>query len=94
MVETVLGCGGDEVSVMPVVYPHGAVSVSSLSYFSSVGSSSKPYHTPLPLSLGVHPIQEYYKKKRGRNLKYIKPQEEKAKHEEQRKKIRVTVRAK
>ena len=28
-----VGCGGDEVSVMPVVYPRGTVSVSSLGYF-------------------------------------------------------------
>ena len=30
---TVLGGGGDEVSVMPVFYPRGMVSVSSLSFF-------------------------------------------------------------
>ena len=90
MVETVLGCGGDEVSVMPVVYPHGAVSVSSLSYFSSVGSSSKPSHPYLPLSLGVHYIQEYFKKKSGRE-KYIKSQEEKARRDQHMKKIRSTV---
>ena len=47
----VLGGGGDEISIMPFVYPRGAVSVSSLSYFSSVCSSSKPSHTSLPLSL-------------------------------------------
>ena len=34
---TVVGGGGDEVSVMPVVYPHGKVSVSSLVFFPSVG---------------------------------------------------------
>ena len=28
-----LGGGGDEVSVMPIVYPHGTVSVSSLVFF-------------------------------------------------------------
>ena len=69
--------GGDEVSVMPVVYPCGTVSVSSLGCFSSIGSSSKPPHPSLPLSIGVHNIQEYFKKKRGRKRKYIKPQEEK-----------------
>ena len=63
---TVLGGGGDEVSITPVVNPHGMVSVSSLCYFSSVGSSSKPYNPSVTLSLGVHHIREYFKKKRGR----------------------------
>ena len=63
---TVLGGGGEYVSVMPIFYPRGMVSVSSLSYFSSIGSSSKPSHPYLPISLGVHRIQEYFKKKRGR----------------------------
>ena len=44
-----LGGGGDEVSVMPVVFPCGAVSVSSLGSFSSVGSSSKPSYPSIPL---------------------------------------------
>ena len=60
-----LGGGGDEVSVMPVVYPCWTFSVSSLSSFLSVGSSSKPSHTSLPLHLGVHRIQEYFNMKRG-----------------------------
>ena len=47
----VIGGGGDEVSVMTVVYPRGKVSVSSLGYFSSVGSSSKPSHPSLPFSI-------------------------------------------
>ena len=68
-----LGGGGDEVSVMPIVYPRGTVSVSSLSYFLSVGSPSKPSHPSLPLSLGLHHIQEYFKNKRVRKQKYIKP---------------------
>ena len=46
--------GGDEVSVMPVVYPLGTVSVSSLGSFSSVGSPSKPSHPPLTLSLSEY----------------------------------------
>ena len=50
---------------MPVVYPHGTVSVSSLGYFLSIGSSYKPSHTSLPLYLGVHRIKEHYKKKKG-----------------------------
>ena len=39
--------GGDEVNIVPVVYPCVTVSVSSLGYFSSVDSSSKPSHTSL-----------------------------------------------
>ena len=42
--------GGDEVNIVFFVYPCGTVSVSSLGYLSSVGSSSKPSHTSLPLS--------------------------------------------
>ena len=53
---TVLGDGGDEVSVMPVVYPRGTVSVSSLGYFSSIGSSSKPSHHSLTISLSEYNI--------------------------------------
>ena len=85
---TDIGGGGDEVSVTPVVNPCGMVSVSSLGYFLSVVSSSKPSHPSLPLSLSlslsliVHRIQEYLKKKRGRKRKYINTQEEKARHEE------------
>ena len=86
-----LGGGGDEVSVLTFGYPRGIVSVLSLGYFLSVCLSYKPYHTSLPLSLGVHRIQDYFKKNRGRNRKYIKPQEEKDRHEEQLKQMRVTV---
>ena len=72
--------GGDEVSIVPFVYPSGTVSVLSLGYFSSVGSSYKPSHPSLPLSLRARHIQEYFKKKRGRKRKLIKPQQEKARH--------------
>ena len=65
--------GGDEVIIVPFVYPRGTVSVSSLGYFSSVGSSSKPSHTYLSLSLGARHIQEYFKKKRGIKRKFVKP---------------------
>ena len=68
---TVLGDGGDEVSIVPFVYPCGTVSVSSLSYFLPVGSSSKPSHPYLPVSVGSRHIQEYFKKKRGRKIKFI-----------------------
>ena len=83
--------GVDEVSIVPFVYPRGTVSVSSLGSFSSVGYSSKPFHPYLPLSLGSHHIQEYFKKKRGRKRKFIKPQQEKAIHEEQIKRDKVVV---
>ena len=62
--------------------PRGTVSVSSLGYFSSVGSSSKLSHPSLPLFLGAHHIQEYFNKKRVRKRKFIKPQENKSSVEE------------
>ena len=77
-----LGDGGDEFSIVPFVYPCGTVSVSSLGYFSSVGSSSKPSHPSLPVLIRAHHIQEYFKKKRERKRKVIKPQQEKAMNEE------------
>ena len=43
--------GGKEVSIVPVVYPHETVIVSSLGYSSSIGSSSKPSRPFFPLSL-------------------------------------------
>ena len=58
---SVLGDGSEEVNIVPVVYPCGTVSISSL------GSSSKPYQPSFPLSPGACHIQEYLsKKKRGR----------------------------
>ena len=70
-----LGGGGNEVSFRPVVYPCGMISVSSLGYFLSVGSSSKSSHPSLPIFLGVHCIQEYFNNKIGKKQKFIKPQE-------------------
>ena len=75
-----LGDGGEYFSIVPVVYPRGAVSVSSLDYFSSVGSPSKPSHPSFPVSIGARHIQEYFKKNRGKKLKFIKPQQEKSRH--------------
>ena len=66
-----LGGGGDEVSVMPDFYPRGKVSVSSLGSFSSVVLSSKTSYPSVPLSLGVHRIQDYLNNKGGRKRKYI-----------------------
>ena len=80
---TVLGDGGEDVIIVPVVYPRGEVSVSSLGSFSSIGSSSKPSHPYFPLSIGALHIQEYFKNNRRRKLKFIKPQLEKAIHEDQ-----------
>ena len=48
---------------MPVVYPRGTFSVSSLGYFSSVGSSSKPSYPSLSVSTGARHIQEYFNNK-------------------------------
>ena len=90
---TVLGVFGDVASFMPVVYPHGTVSVSSLSSFSYAGSSYKPACLSITLSLVVHLIQDYFKKERGRKRKYITPQEEKSRREQKMKKMRVTIRA-
>ena len=70
-----LGGGGDEVSMITVVYPRGTVSISSLGYFPSVDSSSKPSHASLPIYLGARNIQEYFKNKRGRKRKSINPQQ-------------------
>ena len=58
---TFLGHGVEEFSIFPVVYPCGTVSVSSLGYFSSVGSSFKITHASVPLSVGACHIQEYCK---------------------------------
>ena len=54
---TGFGGRGDEVSIMPVSYLFGTVSVSSPGYFSSVGSSSKPSHPSLLISLVPFHIQ-------------------------------------
>ena len=91
---TVIGCGGEDVSIVTVVYPRGTVSVSSLVDFLSVGSSSKPYHPSLPVSVVARHIQEYFKKKRGRKRKFINTQQEKARHEERMKRGKVIVREK
>ena len=72
--ETVYFNEGDEVNMVPFVYPSGTVSVSSMGYFMSVGSYSKPYHPSLPISVGARQIQEYFKNNRGRKQKSIKPQ--------------------
>ena len=72
--------GGDKVSIVTFIYPLGTFGVSSLGSFSSVGSSSKHSYPSLPLSLRARNIQEYFKKKRGSKRKFIKPQQEKARH--------------
>ena len=89
-----LGGGVEDVSIVSVVYTRGTVSVSSLCYFLSVGSSSKPSNPYLPVSFGASHIQEYSKNKRGRKRKFIKLQQEKARHEERMKRSKVIVRAK
>ena len=62
---TVLGDGGEGVIIVPVVYPRGTVSVSSLGSVLSVDSSSKPDHPSLLVSVRVRHIQEYFSNKRG-----------------------------
>ena len=49
--------GGEDISILPVVYPRGTVSVSSLGYLLFVGSSSKHSHPYLTVSLGASQIQ-------------------------------------
>ena len=86
-----IGEGGDEVSTMSVVYPLGEVSVSSLDYFSFLGSSSNPSCNSISIYLRACHTKEYFNKKRERKRKFIKPQEERARHEERRNHMRVTV---
>ena len=86
-----LGDGGENVSIVPVVYTCGMVSVSYIGSFSPVGSSSKPFHPYLHVSLGSHHIQNYFNNKRGRKRKFIKPQQDKASHEDQMKQSEVIV---
>ena len=50
--------------------------------FLSVGSSSKPSHNSLPVSIVACHIQEYFKNKRGRKLRLIKTENENARHED------------
>ena len=78
---TVLEYGGKEFSIVPVIYPCGMVSVSSLGSFLSVGYFSKPSHPCFPLSIRARHIQEYFKNKRGKKRKFINPQKDKARHE-------------
>ena len=86
--------GGDDFNIVPFVYPRGTVSVSLLGSFLYVGSSSKPSHPSLPISLGSHNIQEYFKRKSGKKRKFSKPQQEKASQEEQMKQVKVIFREK
>ena len=86
--------GGDKINIVPFVYPRGTVSVSSLGYFSSVGSSSKTSHPYFPFSIGAFHIQEYFKKKRGIKRIFIKLHHYKARHEERMKRDKVVVRSK
>ena len=62
--ETVHFDGGDEVNIVPFVYPRGTVIVSSLGSFLSVGYSSKPSH-PSCLSLLEHATFKSISKRRG-----------------------------
>ena len=89
-----LGDGGEDVSIVPVLYPCGTFSVSSLGSFSSVGSSSKTSHPSLTVFLGARHIQEYFNNKRVRKWEFVIPQQEKASHEERMNQNKVIVREK
>ena len=69
------------------------VSVSSIGCFGSVGSYSKPSNSSLPLFIGALHIQEYFNNNRVGDRKFINPQQEKSRCEEQRRQMRVTVQA-
>ena len=58
--------GDDKVSRVTFVYPCGTVSVSSLGYFSSVGSSSKPSHPSLTHSISEQASSKGISIRRGR----------------------------
>ena len=73
--------GDDYFIIMYVVSPCDSVSVSSLGYFSPVGSSSKPSRYSFPLSIGEFHTQEYFKNKRGSNQEFIKSHQDMAKCE-------------
>ena len=73
--------GDDYFIIMYVVSPCDSVSVSSLGYFSPVGSSSKPSRYSFTLSIRVFHTREYFKKKRGSNQKFIKSHQEMARCE-------------
>ena len=81
----------DEFGIIHFVYLCGLVSVSSLGPCFYVNSSSKNSHSSLPISLGALHIQEYFKNKRARKIRFIKILRDKASHEDQRKKMRVLV---
>ena len=57
--EKVIGDGGEDFIIVPVVYPPGKVSVSPLGYFLPAASSSKNYHHFFPVSLGAQHIQYF-----------------------------------
>ena len=62
--------------------------------FFPVVSSSKTSYISLPVSLGARHNQEYSEDKRGRKIKLIKPQKDKARQEEQMKESIVIVQEK
>ena len=82
MDRTVICDGGEEASIVPVYYPRGTISVSSLGYFLPVDSSSKPSHPSFPLFIGARHIQEYFKKKRRRKQRLLNQHQDKSRNEE------------
>ena len=57
----------------------------------SIGYSSKPYRSSLPLSIRVHHIKGGFKNKNMRRKKNINSQQERTRCEERRKQMRVAV---
>ena len=56
-----LGGEDEEFSIVPLLYPHVTLSISSIGSFSFVDSSSKPSHPSPILYLGALHIQYYSK---------------------------------
>ena len=77
------GYWGEDNSIGPVSYHCGTVIVSSLVYFFVHFFFVTPSHPYLPVSLEEYPTQEYFKSKREWKQKFVKPQQEQARHEEQ-----------
>ena len=65
----VIGYGGEDVSIVHVVYPRGTVIISSLGSLLYVGSSSKPSNTYFTISLLEHATLKSISRRRGRRNK-------------------------
>ena len=86
-----LGHGENEFSIMSIVSTCGLVRVFLLGSFTSVGSSFKPSYYSLPIYPGALNIQDLLNNKTERKRRLINPQQDKARHEKWRNKMRATV---